>query len=105
MIDYSHDQGVYIPLEQVDFLYCIYCNATPWLLGGFCCDKSTCTYLQKTINSIQFNSIIKEMKNFLIRIARGKVDGEALEHCDIIDNDRINTNHKNEPTNTETPQI
>ena len=55
MIDYSHDQGVYIPLEQVDFLYCIYCNATPWLLGGFCCDKSTCTYLQKKI--IQFNSI------------------------------------------------
>jgi hypothetical protein len=27
-------------------------------------------------------SHMKEMKKFLVRIARGKVDGEALEHCD-----------------------
>ena len=45
--------------EQVQFLYCIYCNTTPWLLGGFCCDKSTFTYLQKTINSF-IHSFIQE---------------------------------------------
>ena len=48
---------------------------------------------------------MKEMKKFLVRIARGKVDGEALERCDGIGNNRIISKERKEYTTTETPQI
>ena len=50
-------------------------------------------------------SHMKEMKKFLVRIARGKVDGEALERCDAIGNDRIISKDRFEYTITESPQI
>jgi hypothetical protein len=39
-------------------------------------------------------SHMKEMKKFLVRIARGKVDQEALEDFDGIENDVANVKHK-----------
>ena len=48
---------------------------------------------------------IKEMKKFLVRIARGKVEGEAFERCDAIGNDRIISKDRKEYTTTENPQI
>ena len=50
-------------------------------------------------------SHMKEMKKFLVRIARGKVDREALEHCVDIGNDIIISKERKEYTPTETPQI
>ena len=40
-----------------------------------------------------------------MRIARGKVDREALEHCVDIGNDIIISKERKEYTTTETPQI
>ena len=50
-------------------------------------------------------SHMKEMKKFLVRIARGKVYVETLEHCDGIVNDRIISKDRYEYTITESPQI
>ena len=50
-------------------------------------------------------SNMKEMRKFLVRIVRRKVDGEALERCDGIGNDRIISKDRKEYTTTETPQI
>ena len=50
-------------------------------------------------------SHIKEMKKFLVRITRGKVESKALEHCDDTGNERIISKDRKDYTTAETPHI